>query len=93
MIENIPFASSSDTRQRVDIIALAACRAGFDISDAIYVGDGLWDLKASRELGIRFVGVGRKHELLRKHGASRVLVSFAERLRFFRALNEDGNQW
>jgi phosphoglycolate phosphatase-like HAD superfamily hydrolase len=88
MIEDIPFASSSDTRRRADIIALAASRAGSGVSDAVYVGDGLWDLKATRELGMRFVGVGRRHELLRVHGASQVLATFAERSQFFRFLND-----
>ena len=88
MIEDVPFASSSDTRRRADIIALAASRAGFGVRDAVYVGDGLWDLKAARELGMRFVGVGRRHELLYEHGASQVLASFAERSQFFRFLNE-----
>lgn len=88
MIEDVPFASSSDTRRRADIIALAASRAGSGVSDAVYVGDGLWDLKATRELGIRFVGVGRRHELLHEHGASQVLATFAERSQFFRFLND-----
>lgn len=88
VIGDVPFASSSDTRRRADIIALAASRAGSDVSDAVYVGDGLWDLRATRELGMRFVGVGRRHELLREHGASQVLASFAEQSQFFRFLND-----
>lgn len=88
VIGDVPFASSSDTRRRADIITLAASRAGYGVGDALYVGDGLWDLKATCELGMRFVGVGRRHELLREHGASQVLATFAERSQFFRFLNE-----
>lgn len=84
--DHVPFASSSETRRRADIIALAALRAGFKVSDAVYVGDGLWDIKAARELNMRFIGVGTGHELLRQHGASRVLVSFADKPLFFNSL-------
>ncbi len=86
--DDVPFASSSDTRRRADIISLAALRAGYAVSNAVYVGDGLWDIKAARELGMRFVGVGTGHELLRQHGASRVLASFADKSLFFSLINE-----
>lgn len=84
--DDVPFASSSDARRRTDIIALAALRAGFEVSDAVYIGDGLWDIKAARELGMEFVGVGTDHERLRQHGASRVLASFADKSLFFNFL-------
>jgi phosphoglycolate phosphatase-like HAD superfamily hydrolase len=87
-VTGIPFASSSDTRRRADIIALAAARAGCAVSDSIYVGDGVWDVKAARELGMLFIGIGRKHELLREHGARRVLASFRDRKAFFDALHD-----
>lgn len=86
--DDVPFASSSDTRRRADIISLAARRAGGAVSEAVYVGDGLWDIKAARELNMRFIGVGTGHELLRRHGASRVLASFADRSLFFSLLDE-----
>lgn len=86
--DDVPFASSSDTRRRADIIVLAARRAGFEVSDAIYVGDGLWDIKAARELSMRFVGVGRKHELLRQHSASQILASFADKSLFYSSIND-----
>ncbi len=85
--DRVPFASSSDTRRRADIISLASQRAGVYVSDAVYVGDGLWDIKAARELNMRFMGVGTDHERLRQHGASRVLVSFADKALFFSSVN------
>lgn len=87
-IGGVPVASSTDTACRADIIALAASRAGAGVNDAVYVGDGVWDLKAAREIGMRFIGVGEHHDTLREHGASRVLASFAEKSRFFRLLEE-----
>lgn len=85
-LAGMPFASSTDTRRRADIIALAAARAGHALSDSVYVGDGVWDVQAARELGIRFIGIGRKHELLRAHGTRRVLVSFRDEKAFYEAL-------
>lgn len=87
-VSGIPFASSSDTRRRADIIALAASRAGRAVSDAVYVGDGVWDVKAARELGMRFIGIGTKHELLRENGARRVLASFRDGEAFYGALKD-----
>lgn len=87
-VNGIPFASSSDARRRADIITLAAARAGCVVSNSIYVGDGVWDVKAARELGMPFIGIGTKHELLREHGAHRVLISFRDKKAFFDALND-----
>jgi phosphoglycolate phosphatase-like HAD superfamily hydrolase len=87
MIENVPFASSSDTRRRSDIITLTARRSGCDINGAVYIGDGLWDFKASRELGMRFVGIEKSPGLLQKNGVSLILTSFTDRSQFFEMLN------
>ncbi|HTF99198.1 MAG TPA: HAD family hydrolase [Nitrospirota bacterium] len=85
-LDDVPFASSSDTRRRADIISLAAGRAGFRTEDAVYVGDGPWDARATRELGMRFIGVGHRHEVLRKEGARAVFRSFTDQAEFFKAL-------
>jgi phosphoglycolate phosphatase-like HAD superfamily hydrolase len=63
------FACASDRHRRADIIRLAAERAGVPIEHAIYVGDGEWDLRAARELGIPFIGVGKRIANLRRAGA------------------------
>ena len=68
-IRGIPFATGSDEECRKDIICLAAKSAGYDVSDAVYVGDGLWDLKACEQLGIPFIGTGIFLEKLREAGA------------------------
>jgi len=72
-LENIPFASASDCYSRADIIRLAAERAGMNLQQAVYVGDGPWDLRATRQLGIPFIGVGHKREALRNAGARHTL--------------------
>ena len=46
----------------------------------VYVGDGVWDLRAARRLGHGFVGVGgdRGRERLVREGASVVLRDFTD---------------
>jgi phosphoglycolate phosphatase-like HAD superfamily hydrolase len=73
-LTDVPFACASDRYGRAEIISLAAELAGIPIEQAIYVG--VWDLKATRQLGIPFIGVGRKIEALRKAGAEHILDSF-----------------
>ncbi len=65
--------TSSDYFSRADIIRAAVDRVGQPLSEAIYVGDGLWDLRATRKLGIPFIGVGRRRKKLREAGAEHIL--------------------
>jgi len=71
-ISSFPLATSSDTPRRPDIIRLAAARAGL-LSRAVYVGDGVWDLRACRELKIDFIGTGEKGHRLRESGIEQFL--------------------
>lgn len=71
--DDIPMVTSSEHYSRADIIAAAIAKAGGSLEKAIYVGDGLWDLRACAKLGIRFVGVGHRKEKLRDSGAMHVL--------------------
>lgn len=72
-ITGIPLAASSDTELRKDIISLAAEKAGYDVSDAIYVGDGLWDMRACKQLDIPFIGTGKRLQQLREAGAENLV--------------------
>lgn len=71
--DDIPMVTSSEFYSRSDIIAAAVTKAGGSLEKTIYVGDGLWDFRACRKLGIRFVGVGHRREKLRNAGARHVL--------------------
>jgi phosphoglycolate phosphatase-like HAD superfamily hydrolase len=53
----------------------------------VYVGDAVWDVKAARNLGYRFVGIGSgaNAERLRREGARRVLADYLDRGTFFAA--------
>lgn len=84
--QELPMATSTDRPTRASTITLAAERAGRDVSEALYVGDGLWDFRASRSLGIPFIGVGEKHEKLRAAGAPHTLPDLSPEP-FFTALD------
>ena len=74
-LDGIPLVTSSDFYSRAEIITGAVARAGRHLREAIYVGDGLWDLRACRALGIPFMGVGGRREQLRAAGAEHILAS------------------
>jgi phosphoglycolate phosphatase-like HAD superfamily hydrolase len=69
----VPMVTSSDFYSRADIIAGAIAKAGRPMHEAVYIGDGLWDLRAARKLGIPFVGVGSRKEKLEAAGAAYTL--------------------
>jgi phosphoglycolate phosphatase-like HAD superfamily hydrolase len=76
-VADISMATSSDHAARADIIRLAVARAGRSLADAVYVGDGPWDLRATQQLGIPFIGVGRKVARLRAAGARHTMDDFS----------------
>ena len=61
---HIPLATSSDAEARVDIMRHAERLAvpGRPFARRTYFGDGLWDRKASAELGYSFIAVGAQVE-------------------------------
>lgn len=65
---DFPHATASDTPRRRDIIGLACARAGFEVNSAVYFGDAPWDARATSELGIPMIGIGRRCEQLRQLG-------------------------
>jgi phosphoglycolate phosphatase-like HAD superfamily hydrolase len=80
---DIAMASSNDAVSRVDIMRLAyqraASKAGLPHFDGVvYLGDGLWDLAATRDLGYGFIGVGtaNRREMLLSKGAAHVISDF-----------------
>jgi len=72
-ISTFPVATSSDTSRRPDIIRLAAERASMPLSQAVYVGDGPWDMRACRELKIPFIGTGSRTHRLSENGVQHLL--------------------
>ena len=82
-VEDIPFACSDDAVARAEIIETAVDRArrtfDTDFDSIVYVGDGVWDVRAARACEIEFVGVGtgRHAQRLRDAGAETVLSDLA----------------
>ena len=95
--EGLGAAFADDAHPREEIIRIAteraASRSGAEI-DALgrrlYVGDGLWDLKAAGSLGIDFLGIaeGDRASLLREAGAPCVLPDFSDLDEVMGALGE-----
>ena len=81
-IEGVAAAHADDAHPRETIVATARARArergGAAFDRVVYVGDGVWDVRASRSLGIGFLGIadGARAEALRREGATSVLPSF-----------------
>jgi len=82
--DEYPEASADDAPDRETIVQIAATRTAGDTCNQwnrpIYVGDGVWDVRMSQLLGIRFVGIGAgaQREKLFAAGASYVLPDFAD---------------
>ena len=79
-----PSASCDDAPERDSIIRLsmqkAVSRFGGPFVSAVYVGDGVWDARASRKVGIPFIGIGAgvRAEKLAAKGAVVVLRDFSD---------------
>jgi phosphoglycolate phosphatase-like HAD superfamily hydrolase len=54
----IPLCSSDQKENRIEIMKEALRNLEGPFQHIFYVGDGLWDQKASRELGWGFIGIG-----------------------------------
>jgi phosphoglycolate phosphatase-like HAD superfamily hydrolase len=79
-----PSASCDDAPERDSIIKLsmqkAMSRFGGPFVSAVYVGDGVWDARACRKVGIPFIGIGTggRAEKLAAEGAVIVLRDFSD---------------
>jgi phosphoglycolate phosphatase-like HAD superfamily hydrolase len=83
--EGLPIASCSDADSREEIMLCAENCAGTSSTAKVfttktYIGDGLWDLRASNKLGYNFIGIvdGGKASALRAAGAQHVVRDFVD---------------
>lgn len=77
----LPLATSDgvDAREEITRNALRLLENKHGKAErAVYFGDGVWDLEASRNLGIGFIGIGRKIGLLKEAGAEIVFPDFGD---------------
>jgi phosphoglycolate phosphatase-like HAD superfamily hydrolase len=91
--DDYPAASSDDASDRESIIRLSMQRAAERygrFGHTIYVGDGVWDARACRNLGIPFVGIAADCRAARlcAEGAICVFPDFSDTDRFFSSLYE-----
>ena len=79
-IAEVPLSTSSEAVRRVDIIrrAVECVASGEEATEVVYVGDGPWDVRACRELGIGFVGrsTPETEGLLAQEGAQATVPDF-----------------
>ncbi len=63
---------------------------GRPFADIVYVGDGVWDARACRAVGIPFIGIGSglRAARLASEGAVRVFQDFSEEGLFLESLDE-----
>ncbi len=95
-LAGIPGAFADDAQARVRIMRTSLKRAAEqwacqEFSTVVYVGDGVWDVQASRDLGCGFVGVGRepaRRRQLMDLGARSVFPDFTGMEEFRAALRE-----
>lgn len=75
-----PLATSSDASTRIEILELAVRRAQPGPSRIVSIGDGVWDVAASRRLGWPFIGIGAgsRADRLRAAGATVILEDVAD---------------
>lgn len=80
---DIPIATCDDSKSREEIMAISAQRAltahqvqHFD--KIVYIGDGVWDMKASKSLGYGFIGVGARLESLAGKGIDYLHKDYTE---------------
>jgi phosphoglycolate phosphatase-like HAD superfamily hydrolase len=91
----LPLASSNDALARKHILRIAANRAGekyaTQFASFTYIGDGVWDLNAARELGWRFIGIGsgEQADRLRQAGAEIIVLDYRPTEAFVRLLSGD----
>src|SRR5262249_32624480 len=81
----IPWASADDAFDRVEILRTTIQRAGqhygaVAFEKVVYIGDGVWDVRAAKALRIGFVGLAASNKAGRlvEEGASCVLPDFSD---------------
>ena len=94
--DDYPAASSDDALDRESIIRLSMRRAAERygrVGSTVYVGDGVWDARACRNIGIPFIGIAAagRGAPLSAEGAICVFPGFADTDLFLSSLYETTN--
>ena len=98
-VDDVPFASASDSWAREDIVRLAVERAeeanevdGF--SSVTCVGDGVWDARVAKSAGHAFIGIAswKPQSVLFAEGAAAVFADFMDLASFEEAIERVDNR-
>jgi phosphoglycolate phosphatase-like HAD superfamily hydrolase len=99
-VDAYPWANADDALDRVDILRTAIRRAERAYKQVaferiVYVGDGVWDVRAARLVGIGFLGLGAgtKAGRLVEEGASCVLQDFSDPVKVVECLEAVGRKF
>jgi phosphoglycolate phosphatase-like HAD superfamily hydrolase len=83
--EGLPLASADDALSRAAIMQIAIDRAARvptaePPDHVVYIGDGVWDARACRDLRIPFIGIatGKQEQRLRTEGAAAVFADYTQ---------------
>lgn len=93
-IAGVPIACANNWLAREEVLSDAIKQATAlyqtKFERVVYVGDGLWDVRTTRNLKLPFVGVGatERATILQKAGASHIIPDFTDYERFLAALRE-----
>ena len=94
--DDYPAASSDDALDRESIIRLSMHRAAERygrVGSTVYVGDGVWDARACRSIGIPFIGIATDGRAARlsAEGAVSVFPDLSDPDLFLSSLHETAN--
>lgn len=95
-LDPIPAAYAEDGLSREEIILASIAKAlehygpTREFEKIVSIGDGLWDVRAARNLKMPFVGIGsgEAEERLRQAGAKHVVEDFTDLDAFMQCLND-----
>jgi phosphoglycolate phosphatase-like HAD superfamily hydrolase len=93
-LDDYPSASADDAHDRESIMKISMQRAverhGMSFVSTVYVGDGIWDARACRTLGIPFIGIGSGERAARLVSERAVCVfqNYSDADIFLESLNE-----
>ncbi|MGD9592431.1 MAG: HAD family hydrolase [Candidatus Berkiella sp.] len=93
LLSHLPLSSCSDSMTRIDIMKAAKQKAHktYQVTDfrtITYVGDGPWDIQASRTLAWNFIGIASNYtaEQLKNWGAKTVIQNYHPHKNDFKTL-------
>jgi phosphoglycolate phosphatase-like HAD superfamily hydrolase len=91
----MPAAYADDAHAREDIMKCSLKRAHLHYKEnqfdaAIYVGDGVWDVRASKNLKFKFIGIGSDLHAgrLKAEGATYIFSDYSDIDSFCAAIDE-----